>query len=114
MRVIELAQDLRVDTEALLHLLREMGIPVSDEDASITDGQVAKVLARVERERRAGHKDPAAAIQAALEEASSGPVVAAAVVPSPSRSPLPPRMSRRRSRREGGADACRPRRRPRT
>jgi len=73
MRVIELAQDLKVDTEALIHLLREMGIPISDEDAAITDGQVAKVLARVERERRAGHKDPAAAIQAALEEASSGP-----------------------------------------
>ena len=73
MRVIELAQDLRVDTEALIHLLREMGIPISDEDASITDGQVAKVLARVERERRAGHKDPAAAITAALEEASAGP-----------------------------------------
>jgi len=73
MRVIELAQDLKVDTEALIHLLREMGIPVSDEEATITNGQVAKVLARVERERRAGHKDPAAAIQAALEEASSGP-----------------------------------------
>ena len=73
MRVIELAQDLKVDAGALIHLLREMGIPVADEDAIIIDGQVAKVLARVERERRAGHKDPAAAIQAALEEASSGP-----------------------------------------
>jgi translation initiation factor IF-2 len=73
MRVIELAQDLKVDAGALIHLLREMGIPIADEDASITDGQVAKVLARVERERRAGRKDPAAAIQAALEEASSGP-----------------------------------------
>jgi translation initiation factor IF-2 len=73
MRVIELAQDLKVDAGALIHLLREMGIPITDEDATITDGQVAKVLARVERERRAGRKDPAAAIQAALEEASSGP-----------------------------------------
>lgn len=73
MRVIELAQDLKVDVEALIHLLREMGIPVSGGGASITDGQVAKVLARVERERRAGHKDPAEAIQAALEEASAGP-----------------------------------------
>jgi translation initiation factor IF-2 len=73
MRVIELAQDLKVDSEVLIHLLREMGIHISDEGASITDGQVAKVLARVERERRAGHKTPAEAIQAALEEASSGP-----------------------------------------
>jgi translation initiation factor IF-2 len=73
MRVNELAQDLRVDPAVLIALLREMGIPVPDEESSITDGQVAKVLARVERERRAGHKDPSAAIAAALEDASSGP-----------------------------------------
>lgn len=73
MQVIELAEDLKVDAEALIQLLREMGFPVPDEEADLTDGQVAKVLARVERERRAGHKDPAEAIQAALEEASSGP-----------------------------------------
>ncbi|MEJ2205930.1 MAG: translation initiation factor IF-2 N-terminal domain-containing protein [Gemmatimonadota bacterium] len=73
MRVIELAQDLKVDTDLLVHLLREMGIPVADEDASITDGQVAKVLAKVERERRAGHKKTAEAVQAAVEEASAGP-----------------------------------------
>jgi translation initiation factor IF-2 len=72
MRVNELAQDLRVDPAALIALLREMGIPVPDEESSITDGQVAKVLARVERERRAGHKEPGAAIAAALEDASSG------------------------------------------
>ncbi|MDP2958581.1 MAG: translation initiation factor IF-2 [Longimicrobiales bacterium] len=73
MRVIELAQDLKVDTEVLIHLLREMGIPVSGGGAIMSDGQVAKVLARVERERRAGHKDPSEALQAALEEASTGP-----------------------------------------
>ena len=73
MRVIELAQDLRVNSAALLQLLREMGIPVTDEQATVTDGQVATVLARVERERRAGHKDPAAAVTAALEEAQAGP-----------------------------------------
>jgi translation initiation factor IF-2 len=73
MRVSELAQDLRVDAEVLIALLREMGIPVPDEDANITEGQVSKVLARVERERRAGHKDPAAAVAAALEDAASGP-----------------------------------------
>jgi len=73
MQVIELAEDLRVETDALIALLRKMGIPVADAGASITDGQKAKVLAKVERERRAGHKDPAEAIRAALEEtASSG------------------------------------------
>ena len=73
MRVIELAQDLKVDTETLIHLLREMGIPVTGGGSTVTKAQVAKVLARVERERRAGHKDPTEAIQAALEEASTGP-----------------------------------------
>ncbi len=73
MRVIELATDLKVEAAALIQLLREMGIPITDDDASLTDGQVAKVLARVERERRAGHKDPSEAMQAALEDAQSSP-----------------------------------------
>jgi translation initiation factor IF-2 len=72
MRVEELAKDLKVEPEMLLTLLRKMRIPVSDESASITDAQVARVLARVERERRSGNKDAASAVQAALEEASSG------------------------------------------
>src|SRR5690606_30242640 len=70
MQVYELAEDLKVDSEALIALLRQMGIPVTDEDATITDGQMAKVLARVERERRAGRKDASEAIRAALEEAT--------------------------------------------
>jgi len=69
MQVFELADDLKVDAEALIALLRQMGIPVADEDATIADGDVSKVLARVERERRAGHKDPSKAIAAALEDA---------------------------------------------
>jgi translation initiation factor IF-2 len=72
MQVNELANDLRVGADALIQLLRSMGILVHDEDDAITDGQVSKVLARVERERRAGHKDPAEAIQAALEDAAAG------------------------------------------
>jgi translation initiation factor IF-2 len=71
MQVFELADDLKVDAQALIALLRQMGIPVADEDATITDGQMAKVLAKMERERRAGHKDPSEAIMAALED--SGP-----------------------------------------
>ena len=73
MRVIELAQELSVDAEALVSLLRQMGIPVAGKDATITDGQHDKVLAKVERERRGGSTDPAAAIQAALEEAAPAP-----------------------------------------
>ncbi|MDZ7779381.1 MAG: translation initiation factor IF-2 [Gemmatimonadota bacterium] len=71
MQVIELAEDLRVEADALVALLRKMGIPVADERATITDGEKAKVLAKVERERRAGREDPAEAIRAALEEAAS-------------------------------------------
>ena len=70
MQVIDLAEDLKVGTDALIALLRQMGIPVTDEDATITDGQMAKVLAKVERGRRAGSKDSAEAIRAALEESA--------------------------------------------
>jgi translation initiation factor IF-2 len=73
MRVNELAQDLKVEAEALIALLRQMGIPVTDADASITDGQQAKVVAKLERELRAGRRDAAAAIQAALEESAPTP-----------------------------------------
>ena len=72
MQVIELADDLNVEADALIALLRHMGIPVTDEEATITDGETAKVLAKMERERRAGHKDPAAAVRAALEDAAPG------------------------------------------
>jgi translation initiation factor IF-2 len=68
MQVFELADDLKVGADDLIALLRHMGIPVADEDATITDGQMAKVLAKMERERRAGHKDPAKAIKAAMED----------------------------------------------
>ncbi len=89
MQVFELADDLKVDADSLIALLRHMGIPVSDEDATITDGQMAKVLAKVERERRAGHKDPAEAIRAAMEEAA----------------PSAPRRRRRRRRAEPEPEA---------
>jgi translation initiation factor IF-2 len=73
MQVLELASDLKVESDALLQLLREMGIPVSDAKAEVSDADVAKVLAKVERERRGGKKNTAEAVQAAIEEASSGP-----------------------------------------
>jgi translation initiation factor IF-2 len=68
MQVFELADDLKVAADDLIALLRHMGIPVADEDATITDGQMAKVLAKMERERRAGHQDPVKAIKAAMED----------------------------------------------
>ena len=68
MRVAELAQDLKVSTEAVLSLLRAMGIPVPDAGARVRDADVARVLARVEKERRSGSKDAAEAVQAAIED----------------------------------------------
>ena len=72
MRVTELAEELRVSPEDLLALLRAMGIPVTGQDAPVREADVARVLARVERGRRAGKKDAADAIQSAIEE-SRGP-----------------------------------------
>ena len=66
MRVNELAQDLGVIAHDVLVLLRAMGIPVPDEGAPVLDADVARVLARVERERRAGRKDAADAVRAAI------------------------------------------------
>ena len=71
MRVVELAADLRVVPEELLALLRAMGIPVPDLDAPVRGADVARVLARVERERRAGKRDAADAIQSAIEESQA-------------------------------------------
>jgi len=71
MRVVELAEELRVSPGDLLALLRAMGIPVPDEDTAVTDADVARVIARIERERRAGNRNPGEAVQAALEESKS-------------------------------------------
>jgi len=73
MRVQRLARDLGVEVDTLIALLRQMGIPVSGARSAINEAQQAKVLAKIERERRAGHSDPARAIQAVLEEASPVP-----------------------------------------
>jgi translation initiation factor IF-2 len=71
MQVVDLAKDLRVSPETLLALLRAMGIPARDAKDQVPDGAVAKVLARVERERRGGKKSVAEAIEAAMEESQT-------------------------------------------
>lgn len=69
MRVAELAIDLGVSSEVLLSLLRTMRISAADKDASVSDGDVALILARLERERRSGHRGSAEAIEAAIVDA---------------------------------------------
>ena len=73
MHVKELARDLGVEVNALIALFRQMRIPVSGPSSIINEVQQAKVLAKIERERRDGHSDPAAAIEAVLEEAAPSP-----------------------------------------
>jgi translation initiation factor IF-2 len=69
MRVAELATDLGVPSKVLLSLLRTLRISAKDKDASISDGEVSLILARLERERRGGQKDAAEAIEAAIVDA---------------------------------------------
>ena len=71
MRVAELATDLGVSSGVLLNLLRTLRISATDKDASVSDGDVALILARLERERRSGHKDRAEAIEAAIVDAKA-------------------------------------------
>ena len=69
MRVAELANDLGVAAGVLLSLLRTLRISATDQDADVSDGDVALILARLERERRNGRKDAAEAIEAAITDA---------------------------------------------
>jgi translation initiation factor IF-2 len=71
MQVIDLANDLRVSAEGLVHLLREMGIPVADPSSEVREADVSRILARIERERRAGHKEVSEALEAAIEDAQA-------------------------------------------
>jgi translation initiation factor IF-2 len=71
MQVEELAQDLKVEADVLLHLLRGMGIHVASTDDAVSDADVALVLAKVERARRAGTEDAQEALEAAVEESAT-------------------------------------------
>src|SRR5688500_7398786 len=73
MRVFEVAKDLSVQAEALVHLLREMDIPVRSHMSDISDEHVARVRTWLERERRLGHRDVGEAVEAAIGDAASAP-----------------------------------------
>ena len=60
MRVYEVARELDIEPQQLLHLLREMGSTARTEASNIDDTTVAKLRARLERERRLGHTDKSA------------------------------------------------------
>lgn len=72
MRVLELARDLNVPPATVVQLLRELRIQVAGQDSVLQDADVARVIARVERERRAG-KAGTEAVKAVLEDAQTAP-----------------------------------------
>ncbi|WP_420440787.1 translation initiation factor IF-2 [Candidatus Palauibacter sp.] len=51
-RVFEVAEELRLDTSHLIQLLREMDVPVRSHMSSVDPASVARLHARLERERR--------------------------------------------------------------
>jgi translation initiation factor IF-2 len=68
MRVAELAEELKVPTDALLGLLRSLGIAARAGGDRISEQDAAVVRTKVERELRAGKKTPLDAVVAATEE----------------------------------------------
>ncbi|HEU4556376.1 MAG TPA: hypothetical protein VFS20_00960, partial [Longimicrobium sp.] len=68
----EVAQEFDVTSEALVHLLREMDIPVRSHMTLLAEEHVARLRTVLERERRLGHKTSEAAIEHAIEDAGSG------------------------------------------
>jgi translation initiation factor IF-2 len=107
MRVYEVAREFNIEAERLLQLLRAMGERVTSQASGVDDATVAKLRARLERERRAGHTDVGESLEAVAEEAqTAGPrrrrrredveaareqeaVAAAAAAPEPEPEPEP-------------------------
>jgi translation initiation factor IF-2 len=61
-RVYEVAEDLGIDSKQLIHMLHEMDVRVRSHMSSVSEDQIARLHARLERERRTGaQKAPDAA-----------------------------------------------------
>src|SRR5687768_10475217 len=73
MRVYEVAKELDVSAEALVHLLREMDIPVRSHMTLLGEEHVSRLRTVMERERRLGHSTSDRAIEAAIGDAQVGP-----------------------------------------
>src|SRR5512146_3226272 len=69
MRVYEVAREFKIDPEKLTQLLRSMGVTVRSEATAVDDTVVAKLRARFERERRAGHGDVEEAVETVIADA---------------------------------------------
>jgi hypothetical protein len=71
MRVYEVAREFKIEADKLLQLLRGMGVRVGSEASAVDDTVVAKLRARVERERRAGHGEAEESLEAVVEQAQT-------------------------------------------
>src|SRR5690606_9874320 len=69
MRVYEAAKEFKVEPDKMLAILRTMGARVTSEASQVDDATVAKLRARLERERRAGHTDLEESLEAVVEDA---------------------------------------------
>ena len=58
-RVYEVAEELGVGSAQLIQILREMDVPVRSHMSVVNEGQIARLHARLERERRTGSAVPA-------------------------------------------------------
>ena len=68
MRVYEVAKEFQLEPEKLIQLLRGMGVAARSEASAVDDAVVAKLRARFERERRAGHGEAEEAIATVIED----------------------------------------------
>ncbi|MDB4947363.1 MAG: translation initiation factor [Gemmatimonadetes bacterium] len=73
MRVYELAKELNVSAEALVHLLREMDIPVRSHMTPLAEEHVARLRTVLERERRLGHHNLEEAVTHAIGDVAQAP-----------------------------------------
>src|SRR5690606_19089602 len=68
MRVYEVAREFAIEPEKMLQLLRGMGVRATSEASAVDDATIAKLRARMERERRAGHTDVEETLEAVVED----------------------------------------------
>ena len=68
MRVYEVAREFNIEPERMLQLLRGMGVRAVSEASAVDDATIAKLRARTERERRAGHTDVEETLEAVVED----------------------------------------------
>jgi translation initiation factor IF-2 len=71
MRVYEVAKEFDIEAEKLMQLLRTLGARVRSEASQVDDATVAKLRARFERERRAGHADVDESLDAVIEHSQT-------------------------------------------